>query len=218
MGIESMNLDFCSYYQYSDRKIKRINARNPYYAENILITTMYDTQFNPNDGINAVAKLEHFSDIPLAKEPNYVVAWWVNDDLEQVIDSRWFIMDYHRTRAGQWIVNLRRDVIAEEWDNIKNEPCFIDRGWVDYFDPLIFNDEGISFNQIKYKETALKDKTDCPWIVAYVAKYDGEGNPVNLSGTINRVGQADIVLDIDIDDSEFADVAGIGYAKDNYKL
>ena len=60
-------------------------------------------------------------------------------------------------------------------------PCFITKGIVDEQDPAIFNNEGLSYNQIKTKETLLKDASGCQWIVGYYARQDSE-KTTNLKG------------------------------------
>ena len=70
-------------------------------------------------------------------------------------------------------------------------PCFITKGIVDEQDPAIFNNEGLSYNQIKVKEQLLKDASGCQWIVGYYARKDGatttnlEGDSVDYSANIN---------------------------------
>lgn len=50
-------------------------------------------------------------------------------------------------------------------------PCFVEKGIIsNNNDPLLFNSENMSFNQIKQSETLLKDKTGCAWIVGYVSQ------------------------------------------------
>lgn len=57
-------------------------------------------------------------------------------------------------------------------------------------DPMIFNSEGMTFNQIKTSEVALKDDSQCPWIVAYVAR----GEELTLDYASSAVS-ADITVD-----------------------
>lgn len=49
-------------------------------------------------------------------------------------------------------------------------------------DPAIFNNEGLSYNQIKTRETLLKDASGCQWLVGYYARKDGNAT-TNLKGT-----------------------------------
>ena len=61
---------------------------------------------------------------------------------------------------------------------------FIEKATLDPDNPLIFNSENMSYNQIKQSETLLKDGTECAWIVGYMARNDGEGNITHISGNV----------------------------------
>ena len=91
------------------------------------------------------------------------------------IISRWWVLDQKRTRGGQYSLSLKRDVIADHLDIVENAPCFIEKATIrDFSNPLIFNKEDIQFNQIKTKETFLKDDSMMSWIIGYVdRKYAG---------------------------------------------
>lgn len=99
-------------------------------------------------------------------QPDYVV---ITNELNE-IQHRWFVLEADQPRKGQYVLKLRRDVIADNYTATLNSPCFIERGYVPYTDNFIFNSEGINFNQIKTdNEILLKDKTGVSWIVGYVA-------------------------------------------------
>ena len=103
---------------------------------------------------------------------NYVI---VADEYND-IHSRWFIMESKYQRNGQHTVHLRRDVIADNIVPIMTAPIFIEKATLNSLDPMIFNAEDMTFNQIKTSETLLKDETGCPWIVGYLASYDSDNN------------------------------------------
>ena len=94
----------------------------------------------------------------------------VYDSTNSTILSRWFITENVRTREGQWEFSLKRDTIADNYDAVMGSTCFIEKGYVDEDDSAIFNKEDMTFNEIKDGEFLLKDETQCPWIVGYVAK------------------------------------------------
>ena len=78
-------------------------------------------------------------------------------------------MDENRTRNGQYKIGLRRDVIVDNYEAVMNAPCFIEKGMIDNpDDPLIFNKENMTYNQIKVSEKILTDTTGCAWIVGYI--------------------------------------------------
>ena len=64
---------------------------------------------------------------------------------------------------------------------------FIEKATLDPDNPLIFNSENMSYNQIKQSEILLKDGTDCAWIVGYMARNDGSGNTTHISGTVSSI-------------------------------
>lgn len=66
-------------------------------------------------------------------------------------------------RGNQYQLILRRDVIADNLEKIMTAPCFIEKGKIESAsDPLIYNKEGMSVNQIKTSEIPLYDQTACP--------------------------------------------------------
>lgn len=107
-------------------------------------------------------------------QPDYVVITNENNEIQH----RWFVLEADQPRKGQYVLSLRRDVIADNYTSTLNSPCFIERGYVPYTDNFIFNSEGIQFNEIKTEnEILLKDKTGVSWIVGYVAApEDNEAN------------------------------------------
>ena len=170
---------FTNYNNYYDRIIKRPNdsdAVSGYSASTVL--TMTGIDFNPGDDVSTTVVLEDFTGL-LNGEPNYLVVY---DPPKTTTTSRWFIMDINRIRGGQWRCNLRRDVITDHLDIVKDATAFIEKGYLNYDNPLIFNPEAISVNQIKYRETLLKDQTNLAWAVGYYSPRDGDNNQMKLSG------------------------------------
>ena len=86
------------------------------------------------------------------------------------INSRWFVIECIRLRNGQYRLTLRRDVIADNYDSVIHAPCFIEKATLSQDDPMIFNSENMSFNQIKTKEIQLTDRTKSPYIVGYISR------------------------------------------------
>lgn len=78
-------------------------------------------------------------------------------------------MENSRTRDGQYEITLRRDVIADNYNEIITSPIFLEKGFInDVNDPLLYNSESMNVNQIKQLEVPLKDETDCGWVVGYI--------------------------------------------------
>lgn len=118
--------------------------------------------FNIEDGIN----MKHVFNGSFVSKPNYLVLLKESDDS---IHSRWFVIEWRKIRGSQFHATLRRDLLADNFDAILSAPAFIEKGFVNDFDPAIFNNEDMSFNQIKQSETLLKDDSNTAWIVGYVA-------------------------------------------------
>ena len=61
---------------------------------------------------------------------------------------------------------LHRDVFADKNDVIKNATIYCEKGYVADTDPLIFNTEGNTYNQIKTGEVLLKDGSSATAIIS----------------------------------------------------
>lgn len=129
--------------------------------------------FNPNDGINAAQVIN------TTWVPDYLVM--IND--ESRIVSRWFVIEARYTREGQYQCSLRRDLIADFYDEVTTAPTFIEKATLDVNDPGIFNSENMTFNQIKQSEMLLKDRPGVPWIVGYIAR-DYVGGEISIPQTV----------------------------------
>ena len=154
-----------NYKNYYNRLAHRTNDLNEYLG--YLITTQNDSHFRPGDGISAEAVINYSRNENPNFVPDYLVVW---DDYNQKIASRWYVIEAFRTAKWQYKVELYRDVIADWWAEIVEAPVFLEKGWVAADDPAIFNSESLTFNQIKTRETLLKDESGIPWIVGYYAK------------------------------------------------
>lgn len=136
--------------------------------------------FYEGNGVFAQIIYNYRATDALQGEINYVV---VADDLGN-IEKRYFAMENTHQRNGQIICNLRRDVVADYYSNILDAPAFIEKATLQASDPMVFNSEGMAFNQIKTEdEILLQDATQTPWIVGYVApKADQETDKI-IKGT-----------------------------------
>ena len=135
--------------------------------------------FNPNDGvmtnlvIGSPTQLDNSAaiDWETLGTPDYLVCYEMEGNpLAAVIKSRWFILEIERTRNGQYKLTIKRDVVADNYDNIVSAPCFIKRAMIDETNPFILNSEGMLYNQIKKSELQLTDLSETPWIVGYINK------------------------------------------------
>lgn len=95
------------------------------------------------------------------------------------IESRWFIIDKYYELNGQENIVLRRDLVADFYKKALYSTAFIEKGYLQAGNKLIFNKEGMTFNQVKKDELLLKDSTNIPWIVGYYP------NNAEINGTAN---------------------------------
>lgn len=123
---------------------------------------MLPFDFNPNDNITTEIIA---NDVPF--DPDYFL---LLDDEENIV-SRWFVLEQKRNRKGQWLYFLKRDVLADSYNNLINAPVYVEKGIInDISSPLLLNNENLIVNQIKKEEILLKDATECPWLILYLKK------------------------------------------------
>lgn len=189
-----MNLLFLKgYNNYFNRILKKENSIADYKTactigtiKNYLI--LENMNFNPNDGI-ATVLIVGKGDLSWETKddytPDYLVTYTETTEEEtttQTIESRWFILEIERTRGGQYKLALKRDVLADHESEIMEAPCFVEKGTIsDAGNPLLFNSEGMKFNEIKKSERAIKDESQCAWLVGYLKK--GIGDTIAVSYT-----------------------------------
>lgn len=169
-----MNLYILNYNNYYNRIVKKEESFEDYQQHVIYGPVIGVYGFTPGDGVNTVQVIGSNAQM-YNGEGNYLIA--LNSD--NSINSRWFIIDNTRTRAGQFNLTLRRDVLVDFYDDIINAPAYIEKATLDLNNPLIFNSENMTVNQIKTRETLLKDKSECAWLVGYYAK-----NATDFNGTV----------------------------------
>ena len=150
---------FKNYNNYENRIIKHDTAISDYSTY-----TYYDmngVNFNPNDSLYT----EQVASNTTAWKPDYMLE--LNDKKDTII-SRWFVIGHNRTLTGQYKYRLKRDIIADKYDNVVNAPIYIERAMINSKNnPLLYNYEGFTFNEIKQQEILLKDKSNTPWYVCY---------------------------------------------------
>lgn len=148
----------------------------------------YVTINNCNISVKDGVDTKHVVNMTEQWTPDYCV---VTDGTSN-ITSRWFVLEGNRTMGAQYELTLHRDVIADAYDIIKSAPCYIEKATLPIDSPLIYNDEGMSFNQIKKSETPIG--TDVGWIVGYVSKDAGqlswnvspEGSYIDIYSTLDN--------------------------------
>ena len=135
---------------------------------------MLPFDFNPNDNITTEII---GNEVPF--DPDYFLLI----DADEKIISRWFVLEQKRNRQGQWIYFLKRDVLADSYEELNTVPIYVERGIINDFEsPLLLNNEDLKVNQIKKQEILLKDKTNCAWLVLYLKKGVLGNNTIGPDG------------------------------------
>lgn len=104
----------------------------------------------------------------------------VTDNNNNIL-HRWFITDHNKTRNGQHRITLKHDLLADNYNKTINAPMIVERAMINSVDnPLLYNSEGFSFNQIKKEEYLLKDKTNSAWYVLYFKESTQENDTFTI--------------------------------------
>lgn len=170
------NLLIGNYNNYFNRIVKKEENDFSYYTVMGNIITISNINFNPNDGISTkivLGKGNYFLPENSDIEPDYAVLYETQltepPYIDLTIKSRWFVLECSRTRGGQYELLLRRDVIADNLDDVINAPIYLEKGYINNTNnPLLYNKEAMAVNQIKQYEVALQDETKTGWIVGYI--------------------------------------------------
>ena len=184
----------CKYNNYYNRLLKIETDYTKYEAVRTGTKNVENYNFNPNDGITAEAVINQ-ADEEITKA-NYLVVLketTENNITTKTIDSRWYVLECKRNRLGQYTLSLYRDTLGDYLNDIIDAPMFIEKsGRLNINDPAIYNNEDMSFNQIKTSETLLKDETGCAWIVGYIPRDFKTDNAININYPLK--GSADITV------------------------
>ena len=192
MAINYYNFYLLKYNNWLNKEEKKFNSITEY--EDYLVTDIISPVKNwtPGDGVDTTQVINYPQNTDWLGEPDYCV---VTDDKDNIL-SRWFVMECDQTRTAQLKLKLHRDAVIDNYDAVLDSPCFIEKAKLPGSNDLIFNSENMTYNQIKKKEILLKDESETPWIVGYLAK-----DLVSKTGSITVGANYDISLsDIDHDD------------------
>lgn len=164
MNWKSNTLIFLTYNNYYNRIVKKEETLQDYLDHELF--RLSATNFNPADGVNTT----HIVNMADGLYPDYII---IVDEYNNIV-SRWFIIESDRIRGGQYTLTLHRDLVVDYYNDIVSAPCFIEKATLNENNPLIFNSENMTFNQIKKGEYLLKGSLDTPWLVAYLPRYHTE--------------------------------------------
>lgn len=181
------------YNNYYNRIVKYENSLAAYlqYAVRGVIDK---ANFNFNDGVIT----EHIANIP-AVMPDYML---VCDDQDN-IKSRWFVIDPEKQSGNQYNLVLRRDLWVDFYDVVMDAPAFIEKGHLQFNNPLIFNKEQMTFNQVKKEEHLIKDETKIPWLVGYVPR---DAYPSTVTVEAPLFDTSNVYENVDLPNWEFYDL------------
>lgn len=157
-----------SYNNYYNRRLKK-EADISGYGTPVYLETGDNLNFNPNDGVNTQFIAGRYGN-PYNASADYAI---YSED-NTTITSRWFIIEQTRNLKGQYNLTLRRDLLADFKDNVYNADAFIEKATLTSNNPLIYNQEAMTVNQIKSSETLLKDETGIAWLCGYIARNTPE--------------------------------------------
>ena len=185
-----------NYNNYFNRTYKRHNTLQQYIdaSEGHILGVDKPYNFSLNDGVT----MEHVFNVTETEEPNYLLL--LEENQERTIVSRWFVIDWTKVRGNQYKGLLRRDLLADNYEKITTSPSFIEKGYVEPTDSAIFNKENMNFNQIKTRETLLKDDSKTAWIVGYIAK----DHPALSDKTFTYNPDVDMTISGNFSDWEYA--------------
>ena len=209
------NIILLRHTNYSNRTIKRHETVSGYIRDDYSYLQYNNINFYPGDGITAEIPL---NDSTLTSGPTvgYMPLTDANYLLTvegSTITGRWFIMETRQNRAGQYLLSLRRDVIADNMDAVLDADMFIDKATVpSVYDVAIYNKEASEFNSIKERETLLSDGICDGWVVGYYAN--------NTSAQMVNVdfGYAPIIRVSTLESWDYYDISDRKYTDINLKL
>lgn len=164
---------------YFNRQVKKPSSTLVSEYEEWVAFSTRPTNFNPNNNVSTSISC-NYPDGDDTIELDYMLVSVDNVNIQ----SRWYVVDRKRNLAGQWELTLKRDLIADCFADIVSSPVYIEKATVNVNNPLIYNSENFSVNQIKKSEFLLKDSTGTPWIVMYVDRNQAEAKSIKTRANV----------------------------------
>lgn len=181
---------FNNYFTRKVRNIRDLAGTSYTDVVNYLVTNVIPYQaidginFKYKDGVNTrLVSLEVPNQAYSADMFNYVFVF----GSDKVLKHCWFIMEAMLDSGTKHTFTLKRDLVVDYFSDIKTLPVFVQKGLLQDNDPMIYNKEGMSFNQIKISQTLLKERNqDTPWIVLYLNSSFSENKTITANPYSNR--------------------------------
>lgn len=161
-------IDIFNYNNYYNRLFKREANLDAYIAAGTNHFAFSKINFFKNDGVMTTQTL-NFAVGQTMPDPDYLIV----SDENKNIKSRWFVVESHWNRDLQLSLRLVRDVLVDFYDDYKNEDFYCEKGPIPTgYSDLIYNDEGMTFNQILKSRTLLRPTSGATsrYIVGYIDK------------------------------------------------
>lgn len=139
-----------------------------------------NVNFDSGDGITTTLVVNS------AAEADYLIETVINSSGDEIVNSRWFILESKFMRKDQYRLTLRRDVLADAYAKgigLPQATVFAERGYVPNTSSLIYNSEGNSYNQIKKSEKLIKDESGSAWLVGYLAPNVFDSGNITIQGS-----------------------------------
>ena len=165
-----------NYNNYYNRRVKGQNNTLSDYGTPIYMESGNAVNFNPADGVNTIFTAGKLNNSYTGKGDYFIYS---EDNIS--ITSRWFILEADRTRNGQYKLQLRRDVIVDNYESVITAPTYIEKATVGDNDPAIYNREPMGFNEILKNVETLKDASGCAWIVGYAPAHSVINTTINYN-------------------------------------
>ena len=147
-----MDVRILKYNNYYNRIVKYEKTMDDYMK--YVIAAIFNANFKPGDNVTTQFIFNYDSSL-VGKGGDYMIV--TSPDESEI--TRWFIIESRRLSNGQYKLTLRRDLIVDNLDILLDAPCFIEKATLDSSNPLIFNKENMTFNQIKTSETLLNSSS-----------------------------------------------------------
>ena len=143
------------------------------------LSVPYPVNFAYRDGVNTSMKVN----LGGWDTPDYLLII-SRENNQDIIESRWFVMDADFRSGNLAELQLRRDMIADYYSEVLEAPCFVEKATLNPFDPFIFNAENITVNEIKQSEELLQDRSKCAWVVGYINPTEATAGTISAKESI----------------------------------
>lgn len=156
----SYNLIYLKFNNYYNRKEIIYDTIADYISQATYYETQTTKNFEERDGVDTKTKTAWSN----SWKPDYLL---VVTETNTIV-SRWFVTHFDFIRGNLYDAVLRRDLIAEVYNQVIEAPAYIEKATVtNLFDPAVYNKEDLLLNQIKKAEQTITDNSGIAWLVGF---------------------------------------------------